>query len=927
MIGTFKYPNYLINYAKFSSKCDAHYIISKYKYEPATVLAMSKIDPLPYQLEDFLDLLMEMDSEEHMHALLSYETGLGKTIVAGLVIKELLLNQPDANIIVIATPMGVQQWKEELEQKFGITGVKIESMDTLKMRLDQLKREEPSWDLAVVDELHRATPGNKRYELISWVRDHSKNFLGLTATPHDGKHEHFIGRLQLINRAVDESNYKSFLEKHNYRRLKREVEGLNGEKLFPFDVLSELVPSSVTREERMFYDAVENYVREQYNKAFRTKNSRYGLLATVMGRLASSSIKAGIAAMKRRKERLISATAMAVNHQELLERLRDYFNGVSDEEFDQIAEDVLQSVEPESREDLREELNAIEEIIRFGEEIESKGIDSKYEKLKEVIDKHVRKGDKIVVFTSFVETAEYLHEKMPYSQIVTGKMMPDERRENIKKFLESGKVLVGTEVIGESLNLQKANVVINYELPWSPIVFIQRVGRVYRYPMTKPIFIYSFNSELRVERRVLQVLYEKVNRLVSEFDEGSVAIIGNEISEDEIEKIIQEAYVKGEEISIKLLKEKAQESLKHAEELKKVLEISEAGKMHINASAILRNVSQLVTPEDLKSFLYKMNVAGLGDGDPYQEPPFFRINNITLKKLDINDPCVKEALKEATELPPQKISLLSDKDGEAVVHEVEYVDNEGQVIAVDVVVSDYLETVPYNKIKGLDAVDIEPGEINVKVPLDLQDRLKNRKEEVYNDFKEKIIKQAELINSYINSLKDADPIFLRERKKSLSEKRDKLKLKILSGISVRPGKVLGYVRFVSNKTAYKALKDEKYDENFIKRKKLVENAAMRYVIDYESKRGYEVNDIHEQDLGYDIISKKGPEEKFIEIKGITEGDTITLTRNEFVASQYFKEKYYLYIVKDPINNPELVIKRPPFSIKEVQYVEQYVISI
>ena len=254
-------------------------------------------------------------------------------------------------------------------------------------------------------------------------------------------------------------------------------------------------------------------------------------------------------------------------------------------------------------------------------------------------------------------------------------------------------------------------------------------------------------------------------------------------------------------------------------------------------------------------------------------------------------------------------------------------DNDGQVIAVDDVVSGSLKTVPYNKIKGLDPVNIDPGEVNAKLPSDLQDRLRERREKIYNDFKDTLLRQAELIKYYIDSIKDVDPVFLRERKRGLEEKRKKLKQKILGGIRVRPGKVLGYIRFVSNRTAHKILNDDRYDENFIRRKKLVENAAMQYIIDYETRLGYEVKDVHEEDLGYDIISKKGSEEKFIESKGITEGDTVTLTQNEFKASQYFKDKYYLYIVKDPLGHPELIIKRPPFQIKEIQYVEQYLISI
>ncbi|MGC9209551.1 MAG: helicase-related protein, partial [Nitrososphaeria archaeon] len=887
---------YLLRYARFSAKCDAHYILAKKKYDPATVFATSKIDPLPYQLEDFISLLTDIESEGGLQALLSYETGLGKTIVAGLVIKEFLLRNPSSNIMVIATPMGVPQWKQELEQKFGIRNVRVESMDTLKNRLDELKETEPRWDLVVVDELHRATPGNKRYELIKWVREHSSNFLTLTATPHDGKHEHFIGRLQLINPAVNESNYREFLERHNYRRLKRKVVGLNGEPLFPYRVYSYTVDVDVSEEESEFYRAVEDYVRREYNIAFRTSNRKYGLIATVMGRIASSSVVAGISALERRKAVILKRVAERANQEELVQRIREYMEGNSDEEFEDIANDVL-SLAPEAS----DEIEIIDHIIELGKKVRT---DSKAEKLREIVDKQVSMGNKVIVFTSFVETAEHLRLLIPDSQIATGRMPPDERRENINRFLERGSVLIGTEVIGESLNLQRANVVVNYELPWSPVVFIQRVGRVYRYPMTKPVFVFSFSSALRVERRVLQVLYQKVQRLIDEFDEGSVAIIGNEISEDEIERIMQEAYVKGEEATRDLERRTAQ-ALKHVEELKSVLELSEAGRMHVNASAILKNVSQLVTTDDIRSFLEKIRMAGLGSGDPYSEPPFFRVNGTVLKKLDVEDECVREALRVASELKPETVVLLHDRDEDAVVHEVEYLDSLGHVVAKDVVASSRKTTEPYSVIRLLEPVDMEAGEIKAEIPMDLQDRLKARIDELSSAVREKALKQAELIKSSLDMEKSTNPVFLQARKDKIESEIARLRKIASGGVSVRAGKILGYVRFVTSSTAYREIGDERYSVELEAKKRQSELAAMDYVIRYERSMGYQVEDVHEMNLGYDLISRKGNEEKFIEVKGISSGETVILTLNEYKASQKHSSKFYLYVVRDPLKNPTL----------------------
>jgi DNA or RNA helicases of superfamily II len=279
--------DYILRYARLMAKCEAVRILGKMRYDPVYVFATSRINPLPYQLEDFLTLLDMLDVGD-VRVLLAYETGLGKTIVSGLFIREVLLKQPEARVLIVAPPAATNQWKSEMKNKFGLyfsdyMGVEdlskqllIASVDTFKRRIRELEERGTKWDVVVADELHRATPGNLRYALLELLSKRTQHLLALTATPHDGKEENFIGRLQLILPSVDEENYRRFLEERSFRRKKSEVTDLEGNRLFPYPVSVKTVKLGVSPEEEEFYSAVEEYVRTVYRRV-EGRNSPLGL--------------------------------------------------------------------------------------------------------------------------------------------------------------------------------------------------------------------------------------------------------------------------------------------------------------------------------------------------------------------------------------------------------------------------------------------------------------------------------------------------------------------------------------------------------------------------------------------------------------------------------------------------------------------------
>ncbi|MGC8670863.1 MAG: helicase-related protein [Thermoprotei archaeon] len=944
------------SYAKFMAKCDAAFINSKVEHEPFYVFATSKIKALPFQLEDFTQLADMMSSSGEVRALLSYETGLGKTVVAGLLIRQLLIYKPNARVLIVVPPMIMRQWEEELSDKFSLSfheysveedlqhQLVIGSMDTLRSakRLKAMVESGYSWDLVVVDELHRATPGNKRYAMLQWVSDHTTHFLGLTATPHDGKRDHFIGRLQLISPSVNEENYQDFLEGHNFRRLKKDVTDIDGKPLFPFGVTSKTLDVRVSAEEEDFYRAVEDYVRNEYNLAFKTKRRSYGLVASVIGRIVSSSVPAGLEALKKRVAKL-SSGAPVESAPDLERKIREAFDEGQTEEgesVEQVLDEVFGLYAPEDREAVQREVGILRELIRKGEEVARKGKDSKLQDLKGIIEAHAKKGEKVIVFTQFVATANYIYDALNgefKAHVVTGQLPPDERRANIHDFLRGGQVLIGTEVIGESLNLQQANVVVNYEIPWTPIPVIQRVGRVYRYGQDKRVYVYNFTSQLKVERRVLEVMYRKIDTLVTDFDEGSAQVIGEVISEHYVQDLLEKVYSGwAEEEAERDLEKKMGSAEKQVQELKEVLDLYEAPRRHVDASPLIRDPTKVVTDDDIRRFLLYAREAGLGDGDPYANPPTYHFKGLQMRALKAEDPCVKAVLKEAYSLEPTEVSLVGERDGEAVVYEIKYLDADENVRAVDVMVIGESWALPYEQIRDLKETKgdnwVHPSREGFPQPSvemvseSLKDRIK--------ELEDQLAEECQLKIEYLQMLKEmidkteSPQAFKEAYKERKDEEIDKQRRLAREGLKVVLGDVLGYINFISKEQAY-LNGDEDYDPAVLEAKSMIENAAMQFVMDHERKKGCQVEDVHQKNMGYDLISMCRGQEKLIEVKGLsaTSSSSVIVTERERKASNFRPDAYYLYVVLGLPDHPHLKLVRPPFRVIGIHYQPEYEIEI
>jgi SNF2 family DNA or RNA helicase len=536
---------------------EAQRIRLAYLFDPILAVTVSQIDPLPHQIEAVYYHILR---NPRIRFLLADDPGAGKTIVAGLVLKELKYRGLINRILVVVPGHLKYQWHREMKEKFGedFTIVDrqvvqsfrernvwldfpqvITSMDFAKQEDILASLKEATWDLVIVDEAHKMAAyryGNKterteRYKLGEVLSARTHFMLFLTATPHKGDPENFRLLLELlepgmfptpetVNQLLRNKDCPIFL-----RRLKEDLKNYDGSPLFP-QRIPHTVCYRLSEAEKYLYNQVTEYVRKHYRKAVEKKRHGVGFAMLILQRRMASSVRALYATLKNRYARLNEALG---KWEEFLRRQREVSTREIDEEeledadektrWEEENELVEYLTNAETLEELREELGELERLIRLAERIIESGQETKLMELQKVLElEQVKeKGVKLLVFTESRETMEYLAEKFrEWRFSVTtlhGNMSPEERVRAEHEFREETQIMVSTEAGGEGINLQFCWLVVNYDIPWNPNRLDQRIGRVHRYGQRYNVHIYNLVAEDTIEGRILKTLQEKLQRI------------------------------------------------------------------------------------------------------------------------------------------------------------------------------------------------------------------------------------------------------------------------------------------------------------------------------------------------------------------------------------------------------------------------------
>ena len=550
-------------------------LLSKIKNETAggflSSLA-SGIIPLPHQLHA-LNRAMETNNIRY---ILADEVGLGKTIEAGMIIRELKSRGLVSRILVVCPTGLVTQWASEMQEKFhekfqvilpsdydtirrltdnddvyGQFEQVISPMDSIKPiekhagwseeKVEKYNEERiysiinSGWDLIIIDEAHRVAGSSgevARYKLGNLLAQASPYLLLLSATPHNGKTEPFLRLIRLLD-ADAFPNAKSIVREQVapflIRTEKREAIDNNGNLLFKNRITHLVTISWDERNnlQRELYEMVSSYVAKTYNKALRNRKKNMCLifLLIIMQRMVTSST----AAIRQSLERRLNV---------LLEQ-RTCVGNLREEDLDELniedgVEDALEAISL----DMELEIEELKLIISLAKQAQFQNQDAKVEPLLNEIDAILSEDrtQKIIIFTEFVATQTYLQELLVnrgYTvTILNGGMSIDERNTAMQEFKTSTSIFISTDAGGEGLNLQFANIIINYDLPWNPMKIEQRCGRVDRIGQQRDVHIYNFIVGETVENRVREVLEEKLSVILKEMGVDKYSdVLDSEVAE------------------------------------------------------------------------------------------------------------------------------------------------------------------------------------------------------------------------------------------------------------------------------------------------------------------------------------------------------------------------------------------------------------
>ena len=544
---------------------------------------ISSVIPLPHQLQALSRAL----ARDPVRCLLADEVGLGKTIEAGLILRELKLRGLVRRALVVAPKGLVAQWVAELRVHFGeefqlLTPADagafdrvahgqnlwrtydqvICSMDAVKpletrrgwsrrqvddynrTRLDDLVA--AGWDLVIVDEAHRlagSTDLVARYRLGQALAAAAPYLLLLSATPHQGKTDAFHRLMALLDPLAFPdvgSVSRERVRPYVIRTEKRGAVDAHGGSLFKprHTRLVAVAWEEEHHDQRLLYDAVTDYVREGYNQALAEKKPYIGFLMTLMQRLVASSTRAIRAALERR----LDALAQPVGSRAALLAGDDWADLGGEEQAE-----LLLSTGEAARANECAEVALLLDVAR---RTEARGPDAKAAALLDWIyrlqQEETAPDLKILVFTEFVPTQEMLREFLTARGIpcayLNGSMDLDERGRVQAAFAGEARVLISTDAGGEGLNLQFCHVVVNYDIPWNPMRLEQRVGRVDRIGQSHPVRALNFVYEETVEYRVRDVLEEKLAVILKEY---GVDKLGDVLDSGEAGALFDNVYAAG----------------------------------------------------------------------------------------------------------------------------------------------------------------------------------------------------------------------------------------------------------------------------------------------------------------------------------------------------------------------------------------------
>lgn len=606
----------------FKLAAEAHRINLAHLFDPMMAVHTSNVEPLPHQITAVYESMLP---RQPLRYVLADDPGAGKTIMAGLFVRELLMRADAKRVLIVAPGSLVEQWQDEMFEKFGLSftlfsreqveqsrsGNPFDDIDLLVARVDQLARAEDlqeklrlsRWDLVVVDEAHKLSAsyfGNKvnktkRFQLGELLGSVTRHFLLMTATPHNGKEEDFQLFMSLLDSDRFYGKFRDGAHKVDVsdlmrRMVKEDLLKFDGTPLFP-ERRAYTVNYKLSATEADLYTAVTDYVKTEFARADQLadggRKGTVGFALTSLQRRLASSPEAIYQSLKRRRNKLkrrVEEEKLGQRGQSLAETLAgisvgsapediwDSAESLTPDDYENFEEAVVdQATAAQTIQELEAEILILEALEEQARQVVHSGQDRKWDELSRLLqdtpEMHDASGRqrKLIIFTEHRDTLNYLAVKIrglvgseEAVVMIHGGVKREERRKVQELFRNdpTARVLLATDAAGEGVNLQNANLMVNYDLPWNPNRLEQRFGRIHRIGQTEVCHLWNMVASETREGDVFQRLFEKLEVEREALGGRVFDILGEVFEEKSLKDLLIEAirYGADPEVRARLLK-------------------------------------------------------------------------------------------------------------------------------------------------------------------------------------------------------------------------------------------------------------------------------------------------------------------------------------------------------------------------------------
>lgn len=692
--------SFSVDPADFRLASEALRIKLGHLFDPFMAVNTSDVSPLPHQITAVYETML---TRQPLRFLLADDPGAGKTIMTGLLIKELVIRGDVAKCLIVAPGGLVEQWQDEMDQKFNLPfdiltnegleasrgGNWFDEHDFCIARLDKLSRNESvqeklaamDWDLVVVDEAHKMSAtyfGNelkqtKRFKLGRLLSERARQLLLLTATPHNGKPQDFQLFLSLLDGDRFEGKARNAVHTQDVsdlmrRMVKENLVTMDGKPLFP-KRHARTLPFKLSGEEAALYEAVTRYVREEFNRADKLDDNRKGTVGfalTVLQRRLASSPEAIYQSLTRRRERLEKRLreenllkrganarlsidpALAGLEEEDWEDLEDHPGGEIESAESQVVDLATTAL---TIQELEREIEILKSLERRASAVLRSGNDTKWVKLAEALDGVVRdretgKHRKLVIFTEHRDTLRYLERRLKAfyrsdQAIVSihGQTPRDQRRALQEAFTNDPDTLVflATDAAGEGINLQRAHLMINYDLPWNPNRLEQRFGRIHRIGQREECWLWNLVAAETREADVFLSLLKKLEQECEALNGAVFDVLGQLFQEKSLKDLLIEAIRRADDPAAKEYLNRTIETEFSRERLQALLEQRSLGGEGLGDSRVRELRDQMeragvlrLQPHHVEGF-FQAAFAKFGGRLLAREKDRFQIQNVPLE--------------------------------------------------------------------------------------------------------------------------------------------------------------------------------------------------------------------------------------------------------------------------------------------------------